>query len=140
MECHLVHRNRATGTLGVVGVLLAGTQGDDKVNGSLLVNTLVDDLLETCLDFVPSAGPDVKPVPVTFPAGSGATISLWPKALIPVNSPPYVHYAGSLTTPPCTEGVDWFVTTNVLYVDLALVERFRAFNKNNGGKIVNEKV
>jgi carbonic anhydrase len=31
MEAHLVHRNRATGTLGVVGVLLSGIQGDNRV-------------------------------------------------------------------------------------------------------------
>ncbi len=29
---------------------------------------------------------------------------------------PYVHYKGSLTTPPCSEGVDWFVMTSPLKV------------------------
>jgi carbonic anhydrase len=90
----------------------------------------VDELLQTCLDFVPSA--DSKPT--SLAPGGGAVVSLWPTALVPKSAPPYVHYAGSLTTPPCTEGVDWFVLTNPVTVDLGLVERFREFSALNGGK------
>lgn len=29
---------------------------------------------------------------------------------------PYFHYIGSLTTPPCSEGIDWFVMANTVQV------------------------
>ena len=29
----------------------------------------------------------------------------------------YVNYYGSLTTPPCTEGVNWYVFTDPVYVN-----------------------
>ncbi|CAM9239789.1 unnamed protein product [Sphacelaria rigidula] len=43
-------------------------------------------------------------------------------AMLPA-TPSYVHYMGSLTTPPCTEGVKWIVMTNpILMSDLQLQE------------------
>ena len=37
----------------------------------------------------------------------------------------YFSYPGSLTTPPCTEEVDWFVMAEPVEVDAALIDRFR---------------
>ncbi len=37
----------------------------------------------------------------------------------------YFSYPGSLTTPPCTEDVDWFVMAEPVEVDAALIDRFR---------------
>jgi hypothetical protein len=37
--------------------------------------------------------------------------------LPPENQRGYVHYEGSLTTPPCSEGVQWYVMKNVVNVE-----------------------
>lgn len=53
-------------------------------------------------------------------ARAQATRPLDPLTLLPADNGkghrPYVHYAGSLTTPPCSEGVDWFVMTQPIRV------------------------
>lgn len=38
-------------------------------------------------------------------------VKLNAKALLPINKS-YAYYRGSLTTPPCTEAVNWFIFTN----------------------------
>jgi Eukaryotic-type carbonic anhydrase len=47
--------------------------------------------------------------------GRAAVLSLLPQ---PQRSGrrPHVHYVGSLTTPPCSEGVDWFVFADTVGV------------------------
>jgi len=45
------------------------------------------------------------------------------KALLPKNKD-YYRFNGSLTTPPCTEGVRWFVLKNPVTISKAQVEHF----------------
>lgn len=44
----------------------------------------------------------------------------------------YYHYTGSLTTPPCTQGVDWFIMQNPIpLADWQLKKIQSAMSKNN---------
>nr|AVI02150.1 alpha-carbonic anhydrase 4 [Chlamydomonas sp. ICE-L] len=96
MEAHLVHRNRYTGGLAVIAVLIRS--GGSTPNPCLQLG----------LDF----GPEESGRRV--PARRAAN----PYLLLPAKNAdrvqPYVHYQGSLTTPPCSESVDWFVMTNTI--------------------------
>ena len=98
-ELHLVHQDDS-GSLAVVGLLFrAGAP-----------NTLV----QTLLDAAPATGVTVAleqgPAAAQFiPAGLG-----------------YYGYDGSLTTPPCTEGVRWIVMQDVGTVSPEQVERLQA--------------
>jgi carbonic anhydrase len=87
MVAHLVHRDQE-GKLAVVAVLLATTGANP------LIKTLWDNLpkkkeTETAVDAVKINVAD----------------------LLPTNKA-YYTFAGSLTTPPCSEGVTWFVLKN----------------------------
>ena len=84
MVAHLVHRN-AEGKLAVVAVLI------DKGGASELIGTLWKNI------------PHEKEKEATI---AGATIDV--TQLLPENKD-YYTFKGSLTTPPCSEGVTWFV-------------------------------
>ena len=46
---------------------------------------------------------------------------------------PYIHYVGSLTTPPCSEAVQWFVMTDTVTIPSSQVVQFQEFaGKANG--------
>ena len=101
MEVHFVHAAAATaaGGLAVLGVLM--TTGKSNA----VFNTITSTMPAT-------EGPPVKADPAIDPNG-----------LLPAGRSHY-RYAGSLTTPPCSETVDWLVLADAIEVAAADVERF----------------
>ncbi|VDN09775.1 unnamed protein product [Dibothriocephalus latus] len=68
------------------------------------------------------------------PAGSKANVtSFKPEVLLPENKE-FFRYLGSLTTPPCTENVQWTVMRHPLNVTEADLEKFRSllFGEGDG--------
>lgn len=43
----------------------------------------------------------------------------------------YYHYGGSLTTPPCTEGVEWYVMASPITLSKSQIEAFRRLYHGN---------
>ncbi|KAL7056435.1 hypothetical protein AAHC03_021191 [Spirometra sp. Aus1] len=70
-------------------------------------------------------------------AGSTVRVNSFdPKVLLPANRDEFFRYHGSLTTPPCTENVQWTVMRNPLFVtnqDLELLRSLR-FGASDDGK------
>jgi carbonic anhydrase len=99
MEVHLVHKS-ADGNLAVVGVLFE-RGNENPTLGKLLEN-------------VSANINEVKLV-------QGVTINA--AELLPADHQVF-HYNGSLTTPPCSENVNWFVMKNPVEVSDAQVNEF----------------
>lgn len=53
-----------------------------------------------------------------------------PATLLPVHLD-FVEYEGSLTTPPCTEGVTWLVLTEPVFASAAQIMKFAALYPHN---------
>lgn len=102
VEAHLVHAN-AAGKLAVVGVLFE--EGD------------ANPLLEKLWSYTPSKANSDVVVP---------TVSINVSELLP-QSNAYYGFTGSLTTPPCTEGVRWMVLQNPVTVSAGQIAKFRGF-------------
>jgi carbonic anhydrase len=105
MEAHFVH-SKANGGLAVIGVLM--TMG--------------------------AANPAFAKIVAAMPAKPGPVRkidpSLDPNGLLPA-ARGYFRYAGSLTTPPCSEIVDWLLLTDTIEVadsDIAAFSRIYPMN------------
>lgn len=103
-EAHFVYRSDA-GAVGVVGVFL---DRGKRTN--------------------PAWQPFVEAV--STPEGHTRTVRLDWNAMLPQKRTT-VRYAGSLTTPPCTEGVKWSVETTPVLVSKAQLEALAAAYDHN---------
>ena len=116
MEAHLVHRSEA-GDLAVVGVFIEkGTHND---------------ALAAIFDALPaSEGPEI-----------GVEGSFDPLAVIPAGRAAF-RYSGSLTTPPCSEGLAWTVFREPITASPEQIRAFAALFPNNARPVqpMNERV
>ena len=105
LEMHLVHGTQR-GSLAVVGVLFA----EGAANAALAA---------VWANLRPEpAGPAAVPGRLDLPSLLPAGRTTW-------------RYRGSLTTPPCTEGVAWVILTEPLTVSVAQIDAFAAICPDN---------
>jgi carbonic anhydrase len=111
MEAHFVHYNDG-GVLAVVGVLM--TTGKPNAAFSKLVATM----------------------PTAEIAQAKVDGAIDPNGLLPAKRD-YYFYEGSLTTPPCSEVVNWLLLTNPIEVaasDVASFARLYPMNARSAQK------
>ena len=106
MEMHLVHKSE-DGTLAVIGVLIK--------SGS--INTAFNPFW----DHLPSVPGESKQI---------ESVILNAYDLLPSRKHTY-RYIGSLTTPPCSEGVKWFVLTTPVEMSESQIAAFKAIMSGN---------
>ena len=105
LECHFVHKS-STDDLAVVGVFV-------KPGAKNAV-------LQTIFDAMPmTAGPEMN---------AGGLVD--PTALLP-KSGGYVRYMGSLTTPPCSEGLTWTVFKQPIEASHDQIRKFASLFPSN---------
>ncbi len=51
--------------------------------------------------------------------------------MLPENTENYYHYQGSLTTPPCSEGVQWYVLKETVTASKEQLASFRKYYSSN---------
>ncbi len=105
MEAHLVHKN-ASGNYAVIGLLIQAGQENQ--------------LMKTIWAQIPETGK----------VNTIKDISIDVSSFLPANQS-YYNYQGSLTTPPCSEGVDWYVMKQPIEADKAQIEQFSAIYQLN---------
>jgi carbonic anhydrase len=102
LEAHFVHQN-ANGELAVVGLLFRTGESN----------------------------PDLAQIEVAAPPGAGEQASFTHTLQAALTHPArqistYYRYSGSLTTPPCTEGLRWFVIPVAVTISREQVARYIA--------------
>ena len=115
LEVHLVHRSLdpadASGKLAVVGVLIS--EGEENAAFKAVIDNLPTE--------------ENKPKTIAAPID--------PKAMMPAIQATY-RYDGSLTTPPCSEGVDWNVMAQPVTMSKAQIAAITAkFHEPNNRPI-----
>lgn len=120
MVAHLVHKN-AEGKLAVVAVLMQKGQANA--------------ILKTLWEHLPKEEGKEE---------VAADVKINPAELLPAQRG-YYTYTGSLTTPPCTEGVMWLVLRTPVEISDVQIDRFAHFYKHNArpvqpldGRVVSE--
>lgn len=119
MEIHFVHMN-SKGQLAVIGVMVeTGAH-----------NNALDVILENA-----SAHAGEKHALHNEPVVAFDASLLLPNSKIK----DYYHYAGSLTTPPCSEGVSWYVSSESIKASAEQIEAFRHLMVHDVGQTGNNR-
>ncbi|MBK5960096.1 carbonate dehydratase [Rhodoplanes elegans] len=121
MEVHFVHQNDAGG-LAVVGVLMA--EGAANSAFSHVVAGMPQ-----------HEGPPV-PVSGSWPWKTATAPGMDPNAFLPKGRS-YYRYTGSLTTPPCSETVEWLLMAEPVEVAAADVAAFAKLYAMNARPVQN---
>lgn len=100
MEVHLVH-STAEGELAVIGVMVE--EGAEN------------EFFKKLWEHIPEASGEEKKVEMAFNVEN----------MLPEDRG-YYHLTGSLTTPPCTEGVQWYVLSNPVTASKEQIEKIAA--------------
>ena len=108
MEAHFVHRDRATGDLVVLAVLMQ--EGSTST------------ALKSIWQRIPKSDSQAEKV---------ADLTINALQLLPENSKQYYRYQGSLTTPPCSEIVTWLVLKQPISVSKSQLASFQKVIGNN---------
>jgi carbonic anhydrase len=106
MEMHLVHKNRIGG-LGVVAVFMKKGEHNSAL-GKLWSNLTEEENKEKVVKYLNINASDLLPEDKT-----------------------YYHFNGSLTTPPCSEGVDWNVLKTPVEVSEKQIAKFKKLFRHN---------
>ena len=115
MEVHLVHQDVDTGQLNVFGSLM---DGSGQPNAAL----------QACLEEAPHAKDIVAPITVD------------PNTLLPpLSKRTYFNYSGSLTTPPCSEDVNWYVFEHNIQCSPRQVIAFQNYLQNGNSLSMNAR-
>jgi carbonic anhydrase len=61
----------------------------------------------------------------------GTSVKIDPQDLLPAEDASYYHYIGSLTTPPCSENVQWYLSKTPKTASAAQIAHFRKFYVDN---------
>jgi len=113
MEVHFVHRDR-NGSLAVIGYWIRACH---PLDGTCRSNPVIDTIFANAPTTVGENDVHTSFTPLDFlpvrRRGAGAVLET------------YFNYDGSLTTPPCTEGVRWFVARQPIIVSTLSLARFR---------------
>lgn len=122
MELHLVHQSDE-GAYAVVGVMLGVAENTDQPGA---IASLSDNpaLAPVFANLPTEVSHDNPPTPHTV---EGVTISA--ADFLPADQT-YFTYDGSFTTPPCTEGVKWYVLTQPVGISQAQLDAYTALHSN----------
>lgn len=118
MEMHMVHQS-ADGSLAVVGILFKEGKEPNENFAKIIAN-------------LPNAKGESKHI---------TDVNLELKVHMPADNYAY-HYVGSLTTPPCSEGVQWMVLRDPIELTADQITEFskRIGSNNRPTQAVNERV
>jgi len=114
MECHLVHQNNETKKLAVLGVFIElGAHND-----------VIDDVWNNLPPKMKRGKGHGEPEIVNIPKNINVS------DLLPADKTLY-RYSGSLTTPPCSEGVYWLLLKEPIQFDKQQIRTFKKIFRHN---------